>query len=39
MAVETMTGLTVANVNVHIVGVSMKKNNAGAEVSADVDED
>ncbi|WP_054692964.1 Asp23/Gls24 family envelope stress response protein [Syntrophomonas palmitatica] len=39
MAVETMTGLTVANVNVHIVGVSMKKNNAGTEVSADVDQD
>ena len=25
MAVETMTGLTVSAVNVHIVGVSMKK--------------
>jgi len=39
MAVETMTGLTVANVNVHIVGVSMKKNAAGAELTADVDDD
>ena len=31
MAVETMTGLAVTAVNVHIVGVSMKKNNNDEE--------
>lgn len=36
VAVETMTGLTVASVNVHIVGVSMKK-NAGEEDISDTD--
>ncbi len=29
MAVETMTGLTVSTVNVHISAVSMKKNDSG----------
>lgn len=28
IAVETMTGLTVASVNVHVVGVSLKKDEA-----------
>ncbi|HHV16084.1 MAG TPA: Asp23/Gls24 family envelope stress response protein [Gelria sp.] len=36
MAVETMTGLSVAAVNVHIVGVSMKKSS---EIDEEISED
>lgn len=32
-AVETMTGLTVASVNVHIVGVAIKKNAADEDIN------
>ncbi|MGI5921982.1 MAG: Asp23/Gls24 family envelope stress response protein [Syntrophomonadaceae bacterium] len=35
-AVETMTGLNVTIVNVHIVGVAMKKNNADNEIAAEL---
>lgn len=37
-AVETMTGLNVALVNVHIVGVSMKKGADEAEITLDLEE-
>jgi uncharacterized alkaline shock family protein YloU len=33
MAVETMTGLTVASVNVHIVGVALKKGSGEEDVN------
>lgn len=36
MAVETMTGLSVTTVNVHIVGVSMKKLAGNEETSDDL---
>ncbi|MBC7075469.1 MAG: Asp23/Gls24 family envelope stress response protein [Syntrophomonadaceae bacterium] len=37
MAVETMTGLNVTAVDVHIVGVSMKKSEAEEEMAADIE--
>lgn len=37
-AVETMTGLNVTQVNVHIVGVSLKKSSGDAEISVDLEE-
>jgi len=37
-AVETMTGLNVTMVNVHIVGVSLKKSPNDAEITVDLEE-
>jgi len=37
-AVETMTGLNVTQVNVHIVGVSLKKSSNDGEIAVDLEE-
>ncbi|MEN6461233.1 MAG: Asp23/Gls24 family envelope stress response protein [Syntrophomonas sp.] len=37
LAVETMTGLNVTIVNVHVVGVAMKKNSTDNDLAAELD--
>jgi uncharacterized alkaline shock family protein YloU len=39
LAVESMTGLNVTIVNVHVVGVAMKKNNSENDLAAELEND